>query len=122
MLGTRARGASGVADPNRLRTTAPSAISSIAGIHPAIAPTLFNHLPTFSPTTFMVTAIASPIVATTMKYVLLADSACHVGPPMNKAFAAAKYNRPGKYGRFEPQYVHPVMNAANGPNACLLQT
>ena len=38
-----------------------------------------------------------------MKYVLLVDSAWHDGPPMNSAFAAAKYSRPGKYGRFEPQ-------------------
>ena len=41
---------------------------------------------------------------------------------MNNAFAAAKYNRPGKYGRFDPQYVQPVMKPANGPNARLLQT
>ena len=37
-------------------------------------------------------------------------------------FAAAKYSSPGRYGRFDPQYVQPVMNAANGPNARLLQT
>ena len=57
-----------------------------------------------------------------MKYVLFDDSACHDGPPMNSAFAAAKYSSPGKYGRFVAQYVQPVMNAANGPNARLLQT
>ena len=57
-----------------------------------------------------------------MKYVLLVESACHFAPPMNSALAAPKYRRPGKYGRFDPQYVQPVMNAANGPNARLLQT
>ena len=41
---------------------------------------------------------------------------------MKSAFAAPKYSSPGKYGRFDPQYVHPVMKAANGPNARLLQT
>ena len=41
---------------------------------------------------------------------------------MNSAFAAPKYSSPGKYGRFEPQYVQPVMKAAYGPKARLLQT
>jgi hypothetical protein len=41
---------------------------------------------------------------------------------MKRALAAAKYNKPGKNGRLEPQYVQPVMKAANGPNARLLQT
>ena len=122
VLGTSACDPSGVADPKRRHATAPSAIRSSAGIQPASAPALFSHLPTFSPTTFIVTAMASPTVEIAMKYVLFADSACHDGPPMNSAFAAAKYSSPGKYGRFDPQYVHPVMNAANGPNARLLQT
>ena len=83
---------------------------------------MFSHLPTLSPTTFITTAIVSPASETMMKYVLLDESDCHAGPPMKSALAAAKYSRPGKYGRFEPQYVQPVMNAANGPNARLLQT
>src|SRR6266851_8959310 len=112
----------GVAEPCRRHEIAPSTISTIAGIHAAIAPTLFSHFPTLRPTTFMVTAIARPTVETTMKYVRLEASDCHDGPPMYSAFAAAKYSRPGKYGRLDPQYVHPVMNAANGPNARLLQT
>src|SRR5262249_8930468 len=122
VLGTNDDAGIGVAGPNRLHATAPSAISSPAGIHPATAPALFSHLPTSSPTTFIVTATTRPVIATAMKYALLVDHACHSGPPMNSAFAAAKYSRPGKYGRFGHQYVHPVMNAANGPNARLLQT
>jgi hypothetical protein len=35
---------------------------------------------------------------------------------MKSEFAAAKYMRLGKYGRFEAQYVQPVMNPANGPD------
>jgi hypothetical protein len=122
MLGTNACAFIGVADPNRLQATIPSAISSNAGIHPAIAPTLLSHFPTFSPTTFIVTAVARPIVETAMKYRLLDDSDCQAGPPMKSAFAAPKYSSPGKYGRFDPQYVQPVIKAANGPNARLLQT
>ena len=53
---------------------------------------------------------------------LLVESAWTDGPPMNSALAAAKYSRPGKYGRLHDQYVQPVMNAANGPKARLLQT
>ena len=41
---------------------------------------------------------------------------------MNSALAATKYNRPGRYGRFEAQYDQPVRNAAKGPKAALLQT
>ena len=122
VLGTNADGGIGVADPNRFHATAPRTIRNAAGIHEATAPALFNHFPTLRPTTFIVTATPSPIIATTMKYVLFEDQACHEGPPINSAFAAAKYSRPGKYGRFDPQYNHPVMNAANGPNARLLQT
>ena len=88
VLGTSDEGVIGVADPNRYHDTTPRPISSSAGIHPAIAPTLFSHLPTFSPTTFIVTAIARPTTATAMKYVLLVDSACHEGPPMKSALAA----------------------------------
>src|SRR5579864_4616427 len=90
VLGTNARAGMGVADPNRLHDTTPSATSAPAGIQLAIAPTLFNHLPTFSPTTFIATATARPVMDTTMKYVLLPDHACHDGPPTNNAFAAAK--------------------------------
>src|SRR5262245_4349535 len=122
VLGTSACASSGVADPNRLHEMAPSAISAAAGTQLASAPTLLSHLPTFSPTTFSVTVRARPAIDTTMKYMLLDDHACHGGPPMKRAFAAAKYSSPGRYGRFDPQYVQPVMNAANGPNARLLQT
>src|SRR5580765_8497941 len=89
VLGTNTGGVNGVADPKRLHDTAPSTMSTAAGIQLAIAPTLFDH-------------------------------ACQAGPPMNSALAAAKYSNPGKYGRFEPQYVQPVMNAENGPKARLL--
>src|SRR5437588_2588377 len=91
----------GVADPKRFHEYMPSAIRMNAGIQLAIAPTLFSHFPTFRPTTFIVTAMTSPVMATTMKYVLLVDHACHAGPPMKSAFAAAKYSSPGKYGRFD---------------------
>src|SRR5450759_3897221 len=74
MLGTRAWAVIGVADPKRPHATAPSTISSTAGVQPAIAPTLLSHFPTFNPTTFIVTAIARPVDATAMKYVLLPDS------------------------------------------------
>ena len=57
VLGTNASGGIGVADPKRLHETAPSTISTPAGIQLAIAPTLFSHLPTFNPTTFSVTAM-----------------------------------------------------------------
>src|SRR5579872_4494595 len=120
--GTNARGGIGVADPNRLHDTAPSPISTRPEVQPEIAPRLFSHFPTLRPTTFMATAIVKPIIENTMKYVPLPDSACHRAPPMNSAFAAAKYSRPGRYGRFVPQYSQPVMNPANGPNARLLQT
>ena len=42
-------------------------MSSAATIQLATAPMLFSHLPTFSPTTFMVTAMIKPIEATVMK-------------------------------------------------------
>ena len=103
----------------------PSTRRNSIGTQLAIAPTLFSHLPTFNPTTFSVTARTSPLIATMMKYVLFDDSGCDAAPPlgnMYSAFAAAKYKSPGKYGRFDPQYVHPVMNAGNGPKARLLQT
>ena len=90
MLGTSAWPVIGVAEPNRLHATAPSAINSIAGIHPAMAPTLVSHFPTFNPTTFIVTVTARPAIDTAMKYVLLDDHDCHDGPPMKSAFAAAK--------------------------------
>jgi hypothetical protein len=87
-----------------------------------MAPALFSHLPMFSPVTFKITASRSPAIATPMKYVLLDESPCHDAPPMNSALPAAKYSRPGRYGRLDPQYVQPVRKPANGPNARLLQT
>src|SRR5438552_12719661 len=90
VLGTKASGGIGVADPKRLHDTAPRTMSRPAGIQLAIAPTLFSHLPTFRPTTVIMTAIARPVIATAIKYTLLVDQACHDGPPMNSAFAAAK--------------------------------
>src|ERR1043166_3596631 len=104
VLGTNAWAPIGGADPNRLHDTAPSTMSTAAGIQLAIAPTLFSHLPTFRPTTFNVTAMTRPVIATAMKYgLLLSPQDCQAGPPMNKALAAAKYSSPGKYGRFDPQ-------------------
>ena len=67
MLGATACAVMGVAEPNRLHATAPSAISSMAGIHPATAPMLASHLPTFNPTTFIATASARPVIDTAMK-------------------------------------------------------
>src|SRR5262245_59749301 len=103
VLGTMERASIGVADPKRIHATPASAINSPATIQLAIAPTLFSHLPTFSPTTFIVTAVMRPTEATAMKYALFDESDCQAGPPMNKAFAAPKYSSPGKYGRFDPQ-------------------
>ena len=40
------------AAPKRCNAIPPITITITAGIHMAIAPTLCNHLPTFSPTTF----------------------------------------------------------------------
>src|SRR4051794_18027191 len=80
MLGTSAPPLTGVAAPKRLHAMAPSAISSIAGIQPAIAPALVSHLPTFNPTTFIATVSARPVIETAMKYVLLEDHDCHAGP------------------------------------------
>src|SRR5580765_3172129 len=122
VLGTNAAGDSGMADPYRAHVTSPSAIRSSAGIHAAMPPTLLNHFAMSRPTTFIPTARANPITDTTMKYVLLVESACQLPPPTNRTLAAAKYRMPGKYGRLDAQYVQPVMNPANGPNACLLQT
>jgi hypothetical protein len=42
-------------------------MSSAATIQLATAPMLFSHLPTFSPTTFIVTAMMRPMEATAMK-------------------------------------------------------
>src|SRR5689334_9582001 len=81
VLGTSACGVSAVADPCIRHAAAPRTISTIAGSHPAMAPTLFSHLPTFNPTTFIVTATIKPETATMRKYVLLPESACHPGPP-----------------------------------------
>ena len=67
MLGTTAWASIGVADPNRLQATAPSAISSIAGSQPASAPTLVSHFPTFNPTTFIATVTARPVMETATK-------------------------------------------------------
>jgi hypothetical protein len=67
VLGTSVCALIGVADPKRSHATLPSAINSAAALQLAIAPTLFSHLPTFSPTTFIVTAIARPTDATAMK-------------------------------------------------------
>src|SRR5947207_13042404 len=92
------------------------------GTQPAIAPALLSHLPIWRPTTFSVTAIVRPTTETAMKYGGLVDRVCAEGPPTNNTLAAAKYSRPGKYGRFVTQYIHPVRNPANGPKARLLQT
>ena len=67
VLGTSACAFIGVAVPNRLQDTAPRAIRTSAPIQPAIAPTLLSHFPTLSPTTFIVTAMARPVIATRMK-------------------------------------------------------
>src|SRR5262249_20508655 len=122
VLGANASGGIGVADPNRLHEAAPRTITTPAGIQLAIAPTLCSHVPPFSPTTSIATAMTRRVIATAMKYLLLEDHSCQAGPPMYSALAAAKYSSPGKYGRFDPQYVQPVMNAENGPKARLLQT
>src|SRR5581483_9152198 len=116
VLGTNEDGGIGVAGPKRRHDKAPRTTSSAAGTQLASAPTLFSHLPMLRPTTLSATASVRPVIATTMKYALLDDQDCQASPPMKSAFAAAKYSNPGKYGRFEPQYVQPVMNAANGPN------
>src|SRR3954470_1960133 len=100
----------------------PKGISRPSASHPATAPTLLSHLPMLSPMTFSHTHSARPAIETAMKYVLFVESFCASGPPMNSAFAAMKYNRLGRYGRLVVQYVQPVMNPANGPNARLLQT
>src|SRR6059036_3735661 len=47
----------GVAGPNRTHHTTPNTMRNVAGTQAAIAPALFNHFPTFSPTTFITTAI-----------------------------------------------------------------
>src|ERR1700730_9372448 len=80
VLGTNVCAPSGVADPNRFHDTAPSTMRTAAGIQLAIAPTLANHFPTFSPTTFIVTAMARPVIDTAMKYTLLVDHPCQDGP------------------------------------------
>src|SRR5262245_18298739 len=90
VLGAKAAPSIGVAEPNRLHAITPRPTSSIAGIQLAIAPTLFSHFPTSRPTTLSVTAIASPVIDTAMKYALLPDSVCHDAPPMYSALAAAK--------------------------------
>src|ERR1044071_8839867 len=79
VLGTNAFDGIGVADPKRRQAITPRTSSSSVGIQLAMAPTLFNHLPTLSPTTFSVTARARPAVDTVMKYRLLVDHACHDG-------------------------------------------
>src|SRR5438093_3010580 len=122
VLGTRDSAVIGVADPNRIHAIAPNPIRKTPGVQPASAPTLVSHLPTLRPTPLRITASATPASETMMKYAVWVESVCHAAPPMNSALAAAKYRSPGKYGRFDPQYVQPVRNAANGPNARLLQT
>ena len=67
MLGTKACASIGVADPKRRQAMTPSTINNDAGIQLAIAPTFISHLPTFSPTTFNVTARASPAIDAMMK-------------------------------------------------------
>src|SRR5271169_5113596 len=67
VLGTKDRAVMAVADPKRLKDTTPRPMRTIDGIQPATAPTLFSHLPTFSPTTFMETAIRRPTVETARK-------------------------------------------------------
>ena len=67
VLGSRVRGVMGVADPNRIHHSAPNAMRKVAGTQPATAPALFSHLPTFRPTTFIITAIVKPARATMMK-------------------------------------------------------
>src|SRR5260221_12347769 len=112
----------GVADPYFIQEKNPNASSRHSGTHAASAPTFVSHLPMFRPTTLSATAAVRPNTDTARKYVLLVESAWTDGPPMNSALAAAKYNSPGKYGRLDDQYVHPVIKAANGPKARLLQT
>ena len=90
VLGTSVCAVIGVAVPNRRHEIAPSSISTSAGIQPARAPTLFNHLPTSSPTMFIAAAIVRPASAKTMKYAGCEASGCQASPPMNNAFAAAK--------------------------------
>src|ERR671937_383082 len=96
MLGTSAAAVIGVADPNRPAATTPNTMRNRSGTHAAAAPTLFSHLPTFSPTRFRSTAIERPTIDTAMKYGPLVESDCHDGPPMNTTLPAAKYKSPGK--------------------------
>ena len=94
--GTSDRGVIGVADPNFSPEYRPKGIRMASAIHPATAPTLLSHFPTLSPTTLSQQETARPTIETAMKYVLLVESFCASGPPMNSAFAAMKYSRPGR--------------------------
>src|SRR5438094_2687542 len=58
VLGTSASAVIGVADPYRIQATKPKTTRRTPVVHPAIAPTLFNHFPTLSPTTFNATVSA----------------------------------------------------------------
>src|SRR5262245_59175129 len=101
--GRKLRALRSVADPNRAHADAPSVSSTTTGIHAATAPTLFSHLLTSSPTMFNAAASTSPASETETKNTWLVESACHDGPPMKSALAAAKYSSDGKYGRFAAQ-------------------
>src|ERR1044071_6467232 len=68
VLGTRVVELFGVADPTRRQETNAGARTSAATTQLASAPTLFSHLPTLRPTTFIVTAVTRPTDATAMKY------------------------------------------------------
>src|SRR5580765_7373351 len=70
----------GVADPYLLQEYTPNPMSSAIGIHPAIAPPLLSHFPTFRPTTLRTTATVRPARATAMKYGGLEASDCVDGP------------------------------------------
>src|SRR5207244_3221673 len=57
IFGTSASNVIGVADPKRFHDSTPRAISANVGIQSATAPALVNHLPMFTPITFITTAI-----------------------------------------------------------------
>src|SRR5882672_4481731 len=78
--GTSAPALIGVADPCFDHEYSPNPISSATGIHPAIAPALLSHFPTFKPTTLSETAIVRPMTETAMKYGALDAYACPDGP------------------------------------------
>src|SRR5664279_5069401 len=108
-----------VAEPKRHHVTSASTISSTIPSQRATAPAPFNHFALASPRTLRMVA---PRITAIEKQTKYTGEAFPELPGMeSRALPAEKYKTLGKKASVPLQYVHPVINPANGPKARWVQ-